>query len=302
MTKIMLNGVYDLSMAQYRGQPADGMSMSASDAIILANATPAHLKAAWEEPEERELRANMGTAIHVLALEPLRASSAIAVIASDSFRTKVAKEEAEAALAAGKVPLLTEMYDRACAAARAIWASEDAGPLLAGGTPEQSYFARTGSIWRKCRPDLVNGAGAIIDIKSVGSAHQDFIRRRIYDGGWYMQAPFHCDVVERVLGAPPSDYLWICVEQDPPHAVKVYRPTVGTLAEGQRKNFRAISTFINCVHTGRWPAYAPGIDEISLPDFAHYKLEEEALERDAPPAAGFEAARLGRELNASPFG
>ena len=47
--KITASGIYDLTMEQYRGQPADALSMASSDAVTLIESTPAHLQASWTE-------------------------------------------------------------------------------------------------------------------------------------------------------------------------------------------------------------------------------------------------------------
>lgn len=302
MTKITAPGRYSLSMSQYRGQPCDGMSMSSSDACVLSCATPAHLRAAWEEPEKRERKVALGVAVHVMALEPARSSSAIAVVKADDFKTNAAKDAADEALAAGKTPLLEKDYERAGRVVEALRAHPIAGHFLAAGDVEQSWFARDAGtgIWKKARPDLFAPDETLVDVKTVGSAHPDFIKRRIFDGGWYQQAPWHCDVVRAVLGHEPADYLWIIVEQEPPHAVIVRRPSAGAMDAGQRKNAEALQTFAACVKSGQWPAYAETIEEIGLPDFAHFKLEDEAMNGAANK--GMEAAHYSLQSGASPFG
>jgi hypothetical protein len=77
---ISKSGVYELSMAEYRGQPADAMSIASSDAQILNESTPAHLKAAWADESDDSKEADIGTIIHTLILEPHREDTAIAVI------------------------------------------------------------------------------------------------------------------------------------------------------------------------------------------------------------------------------
>ena len=80
MGKISASGVYDLPMSEYRGQPADAMSMASSDAVILTEATPAHLKAAWADDSDDSKEADIGTLIHALILEPHRRDKMLAVI------------------------------------------------------------------------------------------------------------------------------------------------------------------------------------------------------------------------------
>jgi PDDEXK-like domain of unknown function (DUF3799) len=275
---ITQSGIYDLPMRIYRGQPADALSLSASDAICLSESTPMHLRQSWIDEPERDRKANMGTAIHTLALEPLRKHTAIRIIDAPDFRTKAAQEAAAEALADDIMPLLRHTFDDANNAVDAIRSHPDAAPLLDGGIAEQCYFDKHPlGVWLKARPDLVNGAGIIVDLKSVGSAEPEFIRRRIFAGGWFMQSSFHCDVYTRATKREPLDYVWICVEQKPPHAVAVYRPSRDAMAAGARKNAAAIATFAECARTGVWPGYPTGIRELGLPDFAHYRLAEEEL-------------------------
>src|SRR5207244_2363383 len=95
-----------------------------------------------------------------------------------------------------------------------LMAHPKVGKLLKKGQAEQSWFAKHATgIWIKSRPDFFNTDGVIIDVKTVGSCETDFLKRRVFDGGSYQQAPWYCDVAERVLGAPATDYFWICVEQ-----------------------------------------------------------------------------------------
>jgi hypothetical protein len=278
-------GCYPLSMADYRRSDicAGALSLSSSDAVILIDDTPAHLKVSWSEVRTANRKADIGTVIHTLALEPLRHESAITIIDAPDFKKHATQDARDEAIAAGKTPILIDDYATAKTAMHALMEHPDCGPLLTAGKVEHGFFARHESgIWTKARPDQFTPDEIIVDIKTVGSVQDEFIRRRIYDGHWYIQAPFHADVVARVLGHQPKDYLWLCVEQKPPHAIKVVRPARSTMEAGGRKIAEAIATFAACARTGEWPAYPAGIRELGLPDFAHYRLEEQALaENDA---------------------
>lgn len=277
--RITAPGRFDISMSDYRSPTicVGTLSLSSSDAVILIDDTPAHLKVSWTAERKAERKADIGTVIHLLALEPLRHETAITIIDAPDFRKKDAQEQRDDALAAGRTPILKADHETACTAVWALRNHPDAGPLLQG-TVEQGWFAlHESGVWTKARPDLFTPDEIIVDIKSVGSVQDEFLRRRIYDGHWYIQAPFHADVVTRVLGHQPKDYLWLCVEQKPPHAIKVVRPVRSTMEAGGRKIAEAIATFAACARTGEWPAYPAGIRELGLPDWTHYRLEEEAL-------------------------
>lgn len=288
---ITKSGVYDLPMAEYRGQPADAMSMASSDAAILNESTPAHLKAAWADDSDDSKESDLGTLIHTLILEPHRRESAIAIIDAPDWRTKDAKEVRDAAREAGKTPVLTKHLAQVEGAVAAVRANPVAAKLLEKGEAERSWFAKdkaTG-LYLKARPDFFTADRVILDIKSVASASPEFLQRRVYDGGWFMQAPWYCDVVERVDGRPANGYAWIIVEQKPPHSVVIRTPDHNALAHGHRLNQQAFATFAHCVQTGQWPSWSANIEEMTLPTFALYRLEESGLADETKPKRGLEA-------------
>lgn len=298
---IKASGVYDLTMAQYRGQPADAMSLSASDAILLGNYTPAHLKASWAEEAEDDgsSASDFGTLIHTMILEPHLAPGAVVVVNADDWRKKDAQEARNAAREAGKLPVLAKDYDRAAMAVLAVARHPLATALLKDGKAEQSWFAKdkdTG-LYRKARPDFYTSGRVLVDIKTVASAHPDFLQRRVYDGGWFQQAPFHCDVAERVEGSPVRGYCWLIVEQKPPHAVVVRRPTDTILMHGDRLNKAAWATFAKCVKTDQWPAWEETLEDLALPTYAFYRLEDEAVNK---PNKGLEALAWAEQTGADP--
>lgn len=299
---ITKTGAYQLSMPEYRGQAADLLSMSSSDATILVgDKTPAHVKAAWEEEEGFERKSALGTVIHCLILEPHRRTSAISIIDAKNFQTKDAKTARDAALADNRTPILAEDYARACRVADATRSHPDAAPYLDGGDAELSLFAKDSElgIYVKARPDLISPRRAIVEVKSVASCSTEFLERRVYAGCWFIQSFWHCDVFARVFGDMPDEYVWICVEQEPPHCVRVFNPTDYALAKGMEKSIAARKVFAEAARANSWPGYPLGKGQLGLPSFAHFKLEEESLETGS---RGMEAVRLGEELNASPFG
>lgn len=301
MDKIVAPGVYDLTPEEYRGQPADAMSMAASDAKILAETTPAHLQAAWTDEDDDSKEADLGTVIHTLLLEPHRHDKALVVIDAEDWRKKAAQEARDEAREAGRIPILTKTYRKAQAAVEAVHAHPIAAALLAAGQAEQSWFAKdkpTG-LYLKARPDFFTADRIIVDLKTVASAAPEFLQRRVYDGGWFQQAPWYCDVVERVDGRPAKGYAWVVVEQKPPHCVVVRRPTDTMLMHGHRLNQRAFAVFARCVAEDNWPGYADDIQDLTLPPFALYRLEEDGVASEGK--TGMEALRWAEQTGASPF-
>ena len=302
--KITRAGAYDILLREYLGQPCDRFAMSSSDARVLSlsNGTPAHVQAEWAEERESERKADFGSAVHALILEPFRAESDIVVIDAPDFRKKDAQAARDAATAQYKIPLLVKDFERAEAAAEAVFADPDAGPLFKkGGAPERSLLAKIDAldIYAKARPDFITAGEIIIDVKTVGNVEEEFIKRRIWEGGWFHQAPWHAHTYERVYRQPAADYLWVCVEQEEPHSVLLIRPPEAALMHGAALNERAMQIFARCAQADDWPKLRSGVRNYGLPDFVYARLEAEALARESK---GTEALRLAHELNANPFG
>ena len=298
---ITTSGVYDLDMATYRGQPADAMSMASSDAVILTETTPAHLRAAWADTEDNSKEADLGTLIHALVLEPHRKHGLIAEIDAADYKTKAAQEARDAAREAGKIPVLPKHLKQAEGAVQAVRNHPVAAALLAEGEAEQSWFAkdRATGLYLKCRPDFFTRKRIIVDIKSVASAAPDFLQRRVYDGRWFQQAPWYCDVVERVDGKPAAGYCWLVVEQKPPHSVVIRRPPDTVLMHGHRLNQQAIATMARCVATDQWPSWSDTIEDLSLPSYAMFRLEEDGVVNEGKDRMA--ALRWSEETGANVF-
>jgi hypothetical protein len=301
VTKITEPGVYDLTLPEYLGQPCDALSIGSSDAQTINESTPKHLRQRWIDEREQSKEADLGTIIHALILEPHRATDGIVIVKADNFKGGDARKIRDAAYEAGKIPILEKDMQRAHDAVRAVQEDPIAAELLSEGEAERSWFAKdeVNGLYLKARPDFFTKKRVIIDVKSVGSTDDDFIGRRIDDGGWFMQAPWYCDVVERIDGEPAHGYCWICVEQKPPHDVVVRKPTMAILAHGHRLNQRAIKIVAQCNRTGIWPGNGGAIKEADLPTYAYYRLEESALREES---RSMEAARWSRELGSNAFG
>src|SRR6185369_15379385 len=143
-------------MAEYRGQPTDGWSFASSDAQVVAGIEPltlAHLKASWNEAKKRARKADFGTAVHALVLEPFRSDSQIVVIDAANYKKDKPAAEADAAIAEGKTPLLIKDYERAKVVAARIIEHPRIGKWLDRGVIEQSFFAKdSAGPWWKARP------------------------------------------------------------------------------------------------------------------------------------------------------
>ena len=137
-TVITEPGVYDIPEADYHADPVPGGSLSSTGIRKLLDC-PARFDWDRRNPPQPTAAMELGTAAHRLVLGT---GAELAVIDAPDWRTKAAKESADEARAAGKLPLLTHEHAQVLDMAAALRGHPHAGPLLTGdgGQSEQSLF------------------------------------------------------------------------------------------------------------------------------------------------------------------
>lgn len=145
-------GVYDIPAEDYHRDPVVGGSLSSSGARkLMAPSCPALFKAWRDEPADDHAEYfDVGKAAHAVALG---VGDPIEVIDADGWKTKAAREQRDAAYAAGRTPVLTAQWEAVEAMATRLREHAVAGPLMApgAGRPEQTIVWRdkTSGVW--CR-------------------------------------------------------------------------------------------------------------------------------------------------------
>jgi hypothetical protein len=80
------------------------------------------------------------------------------------------------------------------------------------------------------------------------------------------------------LGESYEHFVHIVVEDEPPHAVGVYRLKDEILELGWRQLELALHTYAECERSGVWPAYSDHMLDISLPRWGTKRIEESLQE------------------------
>ena len=277
-------GVYEIPEDVYHRDPVPGGSLSSSGARrLLEPSCPAKYAYEREHGRPPTLAFNLGHAAH---RKVLGAGADVVVVDAPDWRTKAAKDERDAAYAAGQVPILKKEAEQVEAMAAAIRAHPVASKLFdpeRGGQPEQSLFwrdRRTG-IWRRARldwyPVLSTGRRLIIpDYKTCVSAEPKAIERASYDHGYAQQDDWYLDGVRalQLAGDLEPAFIFVFQEKTAPYIVTVaeMEPTAKRWAAA--KNREAIDTYVECATTGHWPGYSEGIEQIALPAYAERQFLE----------------------------
>jgi hypothetical protein len=292
-----------ITPAQYHADPCETPSLSASTAKTLAFRSAAH---AWLEhprfgrsPEnatddsQDSESMTKGTIIHELVLGK---GSGLVVIEADNFRTNAAKAERDAALAAGKTPVIAakmeyyqivadkirkrivELIERPIPTAREVciewqYHLENKSPGL---SPDRFVLCRS-------MLDAVDlETGYILDLKTSRSANQLYIEKAFCSNplGYDIQAETYRMAVEDLkpdlAGRVKMDFAF--AEIEPPYSVTIGRPSAAMQALGRSRWARAAEKWDRCLRRGveakHWPHYADKIVTLYPPTYEVSREEE----------------------------
>lgn len=262
MTQITTPGIYDLTNEQYHADPCDPMSLSASGAKQLIQSCPARF--IYDRTHDRPVNRNfdIGTATHLIVLEPEKFDTSIRVIKANDWKGKAAKEEAENARSEGLIPFLEKEAAAIRGAHDALWRHPLARAALKNGDAEKSLFWQDGEfgIWCRSRPDYLPRNGKrIFDYKTASSASPDEFGRSLYRNGYHQQAAWYLDGYEAVTGERPDEFWFIVQEKAAPYLVSFYRIDPLSIEIGRALNRKAKGIFRWCLDHGEWPGYVPEI-------------------------------------------
>ena len=256
--------------AAYHAHPA----VSKSHLDLIAR-SPLHYWARYLDPDRRPVEPTpamrLGTALHTHVLELDRWDQEIAVAPACDRRTKAGKE-AYAAFqdaAAGKTVISADDAEQVQAMARAVFRHPGATMLL--GLPGK---AETTHMWTdatygvecKCRPDWLTDDGSIVvDLKTTKDASPRGFRRSIGDFRYQVQAAWYLHGLEQATGRRPDQFVFICVEKEPPYACAVYAADAEMIERGHQQAMADLGELAACRAADRWPSYSDQIETIGLP-------------------------------------
>lgn len=259
-------GVYeDISNADYHAAPALG----STSLKTLATRTPAHWKWQSENPVHKDAY-DVGTVAHSLIIEG--DESGVVIVDAADWRTKAAKEEKDAARAAGKIALLDKEFEPIKAMRDAVMAHPLARAAFTGHKAEHSVFWEEDGLALKCRPDAWQ-PGLIVDLKTARDADPREFGRVAYNLGYHQSVAHYQDGVLEATGEL-LPFAFVLVEKEPPYLVSVVELDPEAVELGRRLNTKAKNTYRECLAANQWPGYE-STEPIRLPAWAARNTEEE---------------------------
>jgi hypothetical protein len=278
-------GLYpDVDEDWYHGDPVQGGSLSVSGAKLLLQA-PAKFDYARRNGSKSTKSMDVGTRVHAMVLG--KGGEHLELLDFDNYRTDKAKDARDAAIASGKIPTLPRELAEAQEIAAAVLAHPTAGGLFTEGDAEVSMFWRDEEfgIWLRGRADYMTYFGetpTIVDFKTTADASpaEDGFGKSAWKYGYWMQDPWYREGWAAHLRCDPDDvdFVFACVETEPPYLVAQYRVKPAHAERGRAVNRIARERYRDCVKAGVWPGYSEEIEDLELPRYGVQRIEKDINE------------------------
>ena len=280
-TDVVIDGdavLHDLPHEAYLQHPA--LSASGAKTLIRPGGPARYQHERTHGRPPRDVF-DVGHAAHaaVLGVGPV-----IEVVDAPDWRTKAAREQRDAARAAGRVPVLMETTRQVADMAAALRRHPIASRVLrpGSGDPEVSIFYKDPEhgVHRRCRVDFLRRADStgrllLVDFKSTASAAPDAVDRAIANYGYHVSAAWYRELLIGVGLATSVPVLLVFQETSPPYLVHVVELDDLWLSMGAEMVARALHIYAECMAYDTWPGYE-SITLSTPPRWALYQHDDAA--------------------------
>lgn len=268
---------FDMNCEDYFADPCPEPSLNNSLIDGLLFQTPMHVAArhprlkGGEEVVRKETEGMcLGSVVHRLALGQ---GKDYAIIVADDFRKKEAREERDAATAAGKVPILEKAFDKASKIAPRVRAHLEemllGEPFVSEVVIAWKIDTKHGEIWARGMVDAwCPSLKMAVDLKTWTDASLKAVENKIAREGYDTQAAWYSSGLGHLIGEPGKvRFAYLIVEKDAPHASQpfvldeAWRSSAWDLCE------EAVDLFARCLKAGKWPGYQRNPMTLSPPDW-----------------------------------
>ena len=263
---------HDLPIGEYHAHPA----ISKSGLWTLYTQTPAHYHFG---SIEKTNAMDLGTAAHIAILEPHR-FEALVLKGPEDRRGNKWKDIVEEALADGKLPLTSGDYDKVLCMRDSAQLLPDLRRLTDGKQIREAsgFWVDTETeLECRCRPDLYHpGLEIAADLKITADASPSFWERNAANLGYHLQEAMYSEGWELSGGGKVDGFIFINIENEPPHAAAIYEFVPAAIGEGQAIMRKALEMYRQCKEADTWPGYPAGVQQRDIPRWAY---------RETTPAA-----------------
>lgn len=258
--------VLDVTPAEYHTDPLPSPSLSSSIAHAIVSESPLHgwtLHPKFGGAARGATKAKDGGSIlHRLLLGR---GAALAVIDAPDFRAKEAREQRDAAIAAGKVPVklaelqqLSEVAGKIRDRCLAQGFAFDGESEVAVGWYEQGEKGPV--LCRSMFDHVYMDRGVIYDVKRVSSANPRDCARHFVEYGYDIAYTAYTRALAKLRPELEGriEMIYLYCETEPPYSVVPARPDGAFREIGAQRWSRAVALWERGLATGSWPGYCSG--------------------------------------------
>lgn len=275
---VITDGIYfDLDIDAYHEDPAISKTGLVDFAI-----SPLYYVARRREPEPDKPAFNLGGLVHAMILEP--------AVVPDKYAVPPAEVLTKSGARSGKnyqawkeqlgenVTIITKQQwiDAQKMADQILENPEhiEAKLLLTSGEPEVSVFWTDPErdIRIKVRPDRLPGARITADLKTTRSAEITRFGIDSFNKKYHWSAELTTWVLSQALGDLYEDYRFVCLENEPPHDVTIYKVGHDQMVAAREEIQPLLDYYAECYHSGIWPGHPPETRELYWPSWAWRKI------------------------------
>jgi hypothetical protein len=258
---------------QYHADPCPTPSLSASIGKKLLRLTPRHAAASHPrlsgvKPNEPTPAMLFGSVVHKLVLG---AGSRVKVLDFDDYRTADARKARDAAIAAGRLPILAKDFDRADLVAEAVRERcRKVNPKIFTGQAELVAIWQENGIWCRAMMDCVDNENDphwfIDDLKTSGQDISPFgVGKTIASMNYELQAAFYERGVKALAPKASVNFSFAFCETEAPFEATVVKLDGAAREIGRRQVCAAIEVWRRCQERGEWLGYPAEIVTAELP-------------------------------------
>lgn len=206
-----------------------------------------------------------GTAVHTGALEPDLFHESYAVVEGNR-NANVVKDDIAANAAKGVVSVTQKQLDEVLDMVAAVRANAQMRRIIDGATDREVVVIWTDEptgVECKARLDIVSVEdGRVYDLKTCKDASPLGWPKAVANSGYHMQAAHHLTGA-RAAGYDVGAFGFLCVENTAPYLTRVcFELDEESMAVGNGLVRSALAIYAECVSSGEWPGYTPGIDRL----------------------------------------
>lgn len=233
--------------------------------IVLRS--PAHYLHARRHPKPPTPSQALGQAAHTLIQEPKKYAERY-IVAPEGIdrRTTAGKETMRNLEESGKTILTVAQADILKGMLDAVWAHPIARRLYAEGEAEQTMLWTDEETDLECkgRLDWWNGNHRVaVDLKTAADASSEAFSRAAGNYGYHLQAAHYLDGLS-ACGVDARAFLFVVVENEPPHGVAIYQLDEKAIHAGRLKIRQALEILHRCKAEEIWPSYPTEIQTLEL--------------------------------------